>query len=228
MQSAADELRLRNDELTALGAPGPTDRAGKPQSLRAGPRAPRGTRGAIRAPLLHGDGRHRPFQVVQRPVRASCRGRRPEEVRAATPNADHAPATRCTGSAATSSFASFPSSHSNQEHARSSGCGSAWNGSRSRTSAIPADILTFSAGLAVLDPGHVESSTDLLKRADAALYRAKQLGRNRIERVITRTLITHARATARRGEITRRSRRPNRAGGLGPGSQYRSAGQDGR
>lgn len=44
-------------------------------------------------------------------------------------------------------------------------------------------ILTFSAGLAVLDPGHIESATDVLKQADAALYRAKQLGRNRVERV---------------------------------------------
>jgi len=45
-------------------------------------------------------------------------------------------------------------------------------------------VLTFSAGLAVLDPGHVESVKDVLKAADAALYRAKQLGRNRVEQVV--------------------------------------------
>ncbi len=44
-------------------------------------------------------------------------------------------------------------------------------------------ILTFSAGLAVLDPGHIESATEVLKQADAALYRAKQLGRDRVVRI---------------------------------------------
>ena len=44
-------------------------------------------------------------------------------------------------------------------------------------------VLTFSAGLAVLDPGHIESVKEVLKEADAALYRAKQLGRNRVEQV---------------------------------------------
>jgi diguanylate cyclase (GGDEF)-like protein len=45
-------------------------------------------------------------------------------------------------------------------------------------------VVTFSAGLAVLDPGHIESAKDVLKEADAALYRAKQLGRNRVEQVV--------------------------------------------
>jgi diguanylate cyclase (GGDEF)-like protein len=48
----------------------------------------------------------------------------------------------------------------------------------------PPGVLTFSAGLAVLDPGHIESAKAVLKEADAALYRAKQLGRNRVEQVV--------------------------------------------
>ena len=39
-------------------------------------------------------------------------------------------------------------------------------------------LITFSAGVAVHEPG--ESQTDLLKRADAALYKAKHAGKNRI------------------------------------------------
>jgi GGDEF domain-containing protein len=38
---------------------------------------------------------------------------------------------------------------------------------------------TFSTGIALYTPG--ESYTDLIDRADRALYRAKRLGRNRIE-----------------------------------------------
>ena len=41
-------------------------------------------------------------------------------------------------------------------------------------------FVTLSAGLAVLDPGHTESSAEVLKEADDALYRAKSLGRNRV------------------------------------------------
>jgi len=45
-------------------------------------------------------------------------------------------------------------------------------------------VVTFSAGLAVLDPGHIESAKAVLEEADGALYRAKQLGRNRVEQVV--------------------------------------------
>jgi diguanylate cyclase (GGDEF)-like protein len=45
----------------------------------------------------------------------------------------------------------------------------------------PTGVLTISAGLAVLDPCLTGSAAELLKHADEALYRAKQLGRNRVE-----------------------------------------------
>jgi diguanylate cyclase (GGDEF)-like protein len=45
----------------------------------------------------------------------------------------------------------------------------------------PFGVLTISAGLAVLDPGNATHADQVLKAADDALYRAKQLGRNRVE-----------------------------------------------
>jgi diguanylate cyclase (GGDEF)-like protein/PAS domain S-box-containing protein len=45
-------------------------------------------------------------------------------------------------------------------------------------------VLTISAGLAMLDPGHTRSAGEVLKEADEALYRAKQLGRNRVEQAV--------------------------------------------
>lgn len=45
----------------------------------------------------------------------------------------------------------------------------------------PRGVLTISAGMAVLDPEHEMSAVDVLEEADVALYRAKQLGRNRVE-----------------------------------------------
>jgi diguanylate cyclase (GGDEF)-like protein len=48
----------------------------------------------------------------------------------------------------------------------------------------PTDMLTFSAGLAMLDPDHPRSTSEVLKEADEALYSAKELGRNRIVEAI--------------------------------------------
>jgi two-component system cell cycle response regulator len=45
----------------------------------------------------------------------------------------------------------------------------------------PHGVLTISAGMAILDPGRTRSAGEVLKEADEALYRAKQLGRNRVE-----------------------------------------------
>jgi two-component system cell cycle response regulator len=43
-------------------------------------------------------------------------------------------------------------------------------------------VLTLSAGMAVFDPDRTRSVAEVLKEADEALYRAKELGRNRVER----------------------------------------------
>jgi diguanylate cyclase (GGDEF)-like protein len=42
-------------------------------------------------------------------------------------------------------------------------------------------VLTVSAGLAMLERGETRSASQVLEEADEALYRAKQLGRNRVE-----------------------------------------------
>jgi diguanylate cyclase (GGDEF)-like protein len=52
----------------------------------------------------------------------------------------------------------------------------------------PFGVLTVSVGVAVLAPGEEDSIIDLLKAADTALYRAKQLGRNRVELADTLTV----------------------------------------
>jgi two-component system chemotaxis response regulator CheY len=49
----------------------------------------------------------------------------------------------------------------------------------------PLGLLTISAGLALLSADQGKSATDFVREADAALYRAKGLGRNRIESVVT-------------------------------------------
>jgi two-component system chemotaxis response regulator CheY len=42
-------------------------------------------------------------------------------------------------------------------------------------------VLTISAGMAILEPGETRPLSEVLGEADASLYRAKALGRNRIE-----------------------------------------------
>lgn len=44
-----------------------------------------------------------------------------------------------------------------------------------------AGVITVSAGLSILDVALAKSAADVLNEADAALYRAKDLGRNRVE-----------------------------------------------
>jgi two-component system chemotaxis response regulator CheY len=48
----------------------------------------------------------------------------------------------------------------------------------------PSGVLTFSAGLSMLHPFRAKSTSDVFREADEALYRAKALGRNRVERAV--------------------------------------------
>lgn len=50
----------------------------------------------------------------------------------------------------------------------------------------PRGLITVSAGTAVLDPDHTRFAAEVLEEADQALYRAKDLGRNRVEHVLHR------------------------------------------
>jgi diguanylate cyclase (GGDEF)-like protein len=45
----------------------------------------------------------------------------------------------------------------------------------------PNGVLTISGGVAMLDPDHDRTAREVRKEADDSLYRAKQLGRNRVE-----------------------------------------------
>jgi diguanylate cyclase (GGDEF)-like protein len=54
----------------------------------------------------------------------------------------------------------------------------------------PLGVLTVSAGIAMLDPGHVRSTSEVLREADDALYRAKQRGRNRIEQAVSEPAVS--------------------------------------
>jgi two-component system, cell cycle response regulator len=45
----------------------------------------------------------------------------------------------------------------------------------------PRGVLTISAGLAIQDPDHPRPAGEVFKEADDGLYRAKKLGRNRVE-----------------------------------------------
>jgi two-component system, cell cycle response regulator len=48
----------------------------------------------------------------------------------------------------------------------------------------PRGLVTISGGMAVLDPDHSRLAGQVLEEADQALYRAKELGRNRVEHVL--------------------------------------------
>ncbi len=52
----------------------------------------------------------------------------------------------------------------------------------------PFEVLTASIGVALVTPGEAHSITSLIKTADVALYRAKQLGRNRVEQADVESL----------------------------------------
>jgi diguanylate cyclase (GGDEF)-like protein len=56
----------------------------------------------------------------------------------------------------------------------------------------PLGVLTVSAGLAMLHPDNTRSASAVLKEADEALYRAKQLGRNRVERIEHTERVEHS------------------------------------
>jgi diguanylate cyclase (GGDEF)-like protein len=50
----------------------------------------------------------------------------------------------------------------------------------------PRGVLTVSAGLSVQDPEHPRPASAVFKEADDGLYRAKKLGRNRVEHAVPR------------------------------------------
>jgi two-component system chemotaxis response regulator CheY len=69
-------------------------------------------------------------------------------------------------------------------------------------SGTPFGVLTMSAGLAMLDPDHVRSATEVLQEADGALYRAKRLGRNRVEQAVPEAAVSEPARAGSRGSAT--------------------------
>ena len=51
----------------------------------------------------------------------------------------------------------------------------------------PQGVITVSAGVAILEADHGRSMSDAVQDADEALYRAKKLGRNRVEHIVRPT-----------------------------------------
>ena len=175
------ELEALNHELTAIARRDPLTGLGNRRALAGGPRAARSAGHPLRAPLLHGAARRRPLQVVQRhatatrPATRSCRPSRAQLKEQAR------------GGDALYRYGGeeflciFPEQSLGHRHDR----GRAHADSLKRLAIPHADnplgVLTISAGLAMLDPDHTRSASEVLKEADDALYRAKQLGRNRVE-----------------------------------------------
>ena len=124
------------------------------------------------------------LQVLQRHLRPPGRRPDPADRRRPSSRRRHAGATRSTATAGRSSCASSRSSPWRPAPSRSSACGSALKRLGIPHVDSPFGVLTISAGMAMLDPGHTRSATEVLKEADEALYRAKQLGRNRVEQPV--------------------------------------------
>ena len=58
-------------------------------------------------------------------------------------------------------------------------------------------MLTFSAGLAIMELEHIRSASEVLGEADEALYRAKQLGRNRVGHLVVQSTYANVPASGR-------------------------------
>ena len=59
----------------------------------------------------------------------------------------------------------------------------------------PQGVITVSAGVAILEANYGRSMSDAVQDADEALYRAKKLGRNRVEHIVRPTGVSARGAT---------------------------------